>query len=89
MLFGVVVIALVFGFKAMKGAKEGEPCVRASDCARLFSGACVTPEGGAGYCSRTCSGQGDCAGGWTCASAQAQVRKVTMSRSVCVRPQTE
>ncbi len=81
----VGLLTLVLGLKTATGAKAGEPCSRASDCARLLKPACVFASAG-NYCSRQCRDSSDCAAGWSCASAAADMSRLAFSAPVCVRP---
>ncbi|MCA9603733.1 MAG: S1 family peptidase, partial [Myxococcales bacterium] len=62
----------------------GEPCAAANDCR---SEECLVPgDGAGGYCTKSCDGDGDCAGSFHCRGGQC-VRGVRGGvGSVCVSP---
>jgi hypothetical protein len=89
---GLLVLALmlpitggVMYWHYTRGAKQGFPCKKASNCSRLFGAACVM-DGAENYCSNTCDSNADCDHGWTCGTAYAHRKRVTKDRQVCVRP---
>lgn len=76
----------VAAFRLATGARAGEACHSAIDCARLVGAVCLQDGRAQRYCSRRCSHDHNCRAGWRCLRVP-QLGGDPAGEMVCVRPE--